>query len=151
MSDIDHVTSALVVKRILPAPPAAVFAAWTDPALLGRWMSPYGDASATLDLRIGGGFTIVMHGLGQAIEHTGEYRAIEPPSRLVFTWESAYTGLAPSLVTVLLRPLGAGTELTLIHEQLPPGQVDSHRGGWGGILEHLDAYLRSAVLPLREA
>lgn len=132
---------ALVVRRLLPAAPEEVFAAWTDPARLGRWMSPFGRATATVDLRVGGGFRIVMQGPDREIEHTGEYRAVEPPGRLVFTWHSPYTGPEPSLVTLTLRPHGDGTELTLVHEQLPPEQLDPHRGGWGAILDHLATHL----------
>jgi uncharacterized protein YndB with AHSA1/START domain len=131
---------ALVVERLLPAPPAAVFAAWTDPARLARWMSPFGRGDAEVDLRVGGSFRIVMRGPEQAIEHTGEYREIDPPRRLVFTWRSPYAGPDPSVVTVecLSDPDDAGkTRLRVVHAHLPPGHVEPHRGGWGAMLEHL--------------
>src|SRR5262249_49492009 len=115
----------LVIRRLLPAPPAEVFAAWTDPSSLARWMSPYGSASATLDLRVGGAFQIVMRGLGRAITHPGRYREIDPPRRLVFTWRSDHTD-GDSVVTVVLRDLGAETELELTRERLPEVQRDSH-------------------------
>jgi uncharacterized protein YndB with AHSA1/START domain len=134
----------LVLRRVLPASPDRVFAAWTDPASLSRWMSPNRSASATLDLRVGGAIRIVMKGPDWDIEHTGEYREIDPPARLVFTWNSPYTGPEPSIVTIELRPHGDGTELTLIHEQLPADQVDPHRGGWAQILENLESVLRGA-------
>jgi uncharacterized protein YndB with AHSA1/START domain len=132
----------LIVKRLLPASPEEAFAAWTDPVALSRWMSPFGSAIASVNLQVGASFRIVMVGPDREIEHTGEYLEIDPPHRLVFTWRSPYTGPIPSQVTVELRPHAGGTELTLIHTQLPDGEVDSHRGGWGGILDHLDAYLR---------
>lgn len=138
---------ALVVHRVLPAPPEDVFAAWTNPDSLARWMSPFSQAEASLDLRVGGAFRIVMKGLGQEIEHVGEYREIDPPRRLVFTWRSAYTGATPSVVTVDLRPNGDRTEMTLTHAQLPPDQIEPHRGGWGSILDHLDRYLRGSTTP----
>jgi uncharacterized protein YndB with AHSA1/START domain len=134
----------LVVERLLPSPPAAAFAAWTDPARLARWMSPFGRAEAEVDLRVGGSFRIVMLGPDRGIEHTGEYREIDPPRRLVFTWRSPYTGPEPSVVTVELRPdpAGAGrTRLTLTQVQLRPEHVEPHRGGWGAVLDHLANHL----------
>lgn len=133
---------ALVVRRVLPAPPEAVFAAWTDPASLARWMAPGGTADAMLDLRIGGKFRIAMAGAGGTVVHTGEYLAIEPPTRLVFTWRSAHTGDAPTLVTVLLQPCAGGTDLTLIHAQLPDDAFAPHRAGWAFLLDQLAARLR---------
>ena len=137
MSAPDSTKSALVVTRRYAAPAEKVFAAWTDPTSIGQWLSPFGKSRATLDLRVGGSFTIVMLGPDAEVEHTGEYLEIERPRRLVFTWKSPYTGPTPSVVTVELRPDGNETELTLKHEQLPEEHVDAHRGGWAQILENL--------------
>jgi uncharacterized protein YndB with AHSA1/START domain len=139
----------LVVRRTLPAPPERVFAAWLRPESMARWLSPFADAEATVDPRVGGAFRVVMRGMGQEIEHTGEYREIDPPRRLVFTWVSPYTGSTPSLVTVELEPVAPGdrTELTLTHEHLPADQVEDHRGGWERILGHLEAHLTRGAAP----
>ena len=145
MSDpSDRFGPALVVRRTLSAPAERVFAAWLEPASMARWLSPFADAAATVDPRVGGAFRVLMRGMGQEIEHTGEYREIDPPHRLVFTWRSPYTGHEPSLVTIELRPLPPGdrTELTLTHERLPAAEVENHRGGWGTILGNLDVYLK---------
>ena len=50
----------LELRRRLKASPERVFAAWTDPALLARWMSPFAEAEASVDVRVGGTFAIVM-------------------------------------------------------------------------------------------
>jgi len=139
----DSAGDALVVRRLLAAPPARVFAAWLDPASLAEWMCPGSVASATaeVDPRVGGTFRIVMrHGDG-AEEHWGEYLAIEAPSRLAFTWISAHTEQRPSVVTVQLRAQGGGTELILTHRRLPPTQVEAHRTGWTDIVRKLDETL----------
>jgi uncharacterized protein YndB with AHSA1/START domain len=135
----------LVVRRRLPGPPEKVFAAWTQAALLARWMSPFAAAEAEVDVRVGGAFSIVMLGQGQRMRHTGTYLEVDPPRRLVFTWQSPYTGPDPSVVTVELRGEGQDTELTLTHDRLPPDQAESHRGGWGAILDNLEAVLVEQV------
>jgi uncharacterized protein YndB with AHSA1/START domain len=107
-------------------------------------MSPFGRAEAEVDLRVGGSFRIVMQGPDRSIEHTGVYREIDAPRRLVFTWRSPYTGPPPSLVTVECQPDpedAARTRFTLVHARLPPEQVEPHRGGWGSILDHLATHL----------
>lgn len=132
---------ALVLERVLPAPPEEVFAAWTTPDAMAAWMSPVGHAEAEVDLREGGVFRVVMVGSDFHIEHTGTYLELDPPRRLVFTWVSPYTGPEPSLVTVELHPHPEGTRLVLTHERLPHDVVGSHRNGWGTMLERLTGVL----------
>ena len=47
---------SLTIKRRLNAPPAKVFAAWTDPEKMKRWMGPHDVAPlrAEIDARVGG-------------------------------------------------------------------------------------------------
>ena len=133
--------TGLVVERLLPAPPDAVFEAWTDPAILREWMAPQGDVEASADVRVGGSFRILMLGAGEGddgpIEHTGEYLVVDRPNRLSFTWISPYTGDGPSVVTVTFEPRVDGTWVRLEHEQLPEDHVAGHEDGWGRILERL--------------
>lgn len=139
----DDRPDTLVVRRVLPVPREAVFAAWLDPVSLARWMCP-GDvasAAAELDPRVGGRFRITMRRERGGVEHSGEYLVIEPPSRLSFTWISVNTDLHPTIVTVDLRDTGAGTELTLAHQRLPAAQVEPHRRGWTDIVRKLETVL----------
>jgi uncharacterized protein YndB with AHSA1/START domain len=133
------------VRRRLAAPVAEVFAWWTDPEKLAKWMSPVGAAEASVDLRVGGSFRVVMRGAGMEIEHLGEYLEFDPPRRLVFSWRSPYTGSEPSRVTVELEPEGEGTQLRLLHSQLPEAAAASHAEGWGAML----ARLAGALAPVR--
>ena len=134
------------MKRRLPASTTEVFRWWTEPELLARWMTPVGSATATVDLRVGGALLIVMTGGDTVIEHRGTYIAVEPPQRLAFTWASPYTGLEPSLVTVELEPDGENaTILRLRHSELPDGAAESHRGGWGTMLDRLAAGLKEGA------
>jgi uncharacterized protein YndB with AHSA1/START domain len=138
-----------VIRRVLAVPRERVFAAWLDPVSLARWMGTGEGADvAALDPRVGGAFRIVMrHGQGSA-EHWGEYLAIEPPSRLSFTWVSANTDHRPTLVTVELLDRGDSTELILTHRRLPRRQVDAHRRGWTEIVAALERTLTAADPPL---
>jgi uncharacterized protein YndB with AHSA1/START domain len=133
----------IYLRRLLPATPQEVFAAWLDPESLREWMCPgalsVGDVQ--IDARVGGAFRILMRGQSGEWLHTGEYREIRPPERLVFTWRSHATRWKDSLVTVELSAQGEDTELTLTHELLPDEEViRQHTQGWQGIVDKLASY-----------
>jgi uncharacterized protein YndB with AHSA1/START domain len=134
----------LVVRKVIPAPREEVFAAWLDPGSIRHWMCPgqIVEAPAQIDPRIGGEFRITMKDGTRSIEHTGEYRVIEPPSKLVFTWISRSTDLRPTLVTVEFLPRGDQCELVLTHERLPsPEALRRHEGGWTQIVDKLAGHI----------
>jgi uncharacterized protein YndB with AHSA1/START domain len=141
MTAADDAAPVLVVRRHLAVPRERVFEAWLDSESLAHWMRPmdFTHARVTVDPRVGGGFRIVMEGLTRgAVEHHGEYLAIEPPSLLSFTWISRNTDHRPTVVTVELHERGSGTELVLTHRGLPPREVEGHRQGWTDIVRLLD-------------
>jgi uncharacterized protein YndB with AHSA1/START domain len=140
MSERDREPSAdrvVRIRRHLAAPPDRVFAAWTDPELFARWISPVGHALARIEPWPGGRLHVTMIGAGREIVHTGVYQEVIPDRRLVFTWQSPYTGPGESVVTVELNARYGGTQLTLTHEGLATDAVDSHAGGWGQIVDRL--------------
>jgi uncharacterized protein YndB with AHSA1/START domain len=125
------------LQRLVPAAAEDVYAAWTDPSLLGRWMSPVGHAEVTIDVRVGGRFQVVMTDGEVRIEHSGEFVELDPPRRLRFTWTSPYTGTVPSVVTVMLTAEADHTRLDLVHELLPADAVASHTDGWGAMVDRM--------------
>jgi uncharacterized protein YndB with AHSA1/START domain len=127
------------LERLLPASVSEVFTAWTDPALMAKWLAPTGHAEVETDLRVGGQFRVTMIDDDVQLEHTGEYLVIDPPRRLSFTWRSPYTGGHASQVDVTLRARGPATLLVLSHKRLPYTTRSSHEGGWVTILERLAA------------
>jgi uncharacterized protein YndB with AHSA1/START domain len=134
-------TDRAEIRRVVAAPVAEVFRWWTEPRLLERWMSPAGTVEADVDLRVGGRLRIVMKDETTSIEHHGEYVEIDPPRRLVFTWESVYTG-GTSVVTVTFDHDGAdATRVVVVHSRLAPDATASHADGWTGILDRLAAQL----------
>ena len=141
-----NLPSVTIVRRI-KAPPAKVWAAITRPEQMIRWWGP--DAGPTLsavaDVRPGGRFSIVFRLLnGDEHNPTGLYREVVPEKKLVFTWDWPEMPERESLVTFVLEPLDGGTELTLIHEQLPDEEArESHEAGWKGLLDKLPIFLEA--------
>ena len=136
---------SLTLKRRLDAPPAKVYAAWTDPKKIGQWMGPEGvkTLSAESDARVGGRYRFVMRSPdGETHDVSGEFREVVPNEKLVFTWGWISTPERVSLVTVSLKPDGDGTLLTLTHEQFfDEAARDRHQHGWTGSLEKLARFV----------
>jgi uncharacterized protein YndB with AHSA1/START domain len=139
MNDVGNVPK-LVVRREIAAPAEELFDAWLDARSLEVWMrpGPTERTAATVDPRVGGAFELVMHTPGGPVAHTGEYREITRPRKLVFTWNSPYAGDHDSLVTVEFRPVRSATEVVITHERLPSVEmVKAHTNGWTDALELL--------------
>jgi uncharacterized protein YndB with AHSA1/START domain len=138
---------SLTLKRRLNAPPAKVWAAWTDPQKIAHWFGPAqtegGSVRAELDVRVGGRYRASFTTAdGCYHEVGGVYREVVPNQRLVFSWAWHSTPERESLVTVSLKPDGAGTLLTLQHEQFfDQAAADGHRNGWTGSLDRLEKFV----------
>ena len=139
------VKPSLSLRRRFNAPPERVFAAWTDPEKMKRWMGPGQVEAVTLeiDARVGGRYRIVMRSPNGDIHDVGGiYREIVPNEKLVFTWAWQSTPERDSLVTVLVKPDGDGTLLTITHEQFFDEDArDRHQNGWNGALDKLEKFL----------
>jgi uncharacterized protein YndB with AHSA1/START domain len=106
----------IFTTRDFAVPRERVFAAWTRPELLQRWL--YGPeewklAVCEIDLRVGGAARFVWrHADGREMGMAGIYREIAPPERIAFTenWDEDWTG-GEVLVTLELVEQGAATML----------------------------------------
>jgi uncharacterized protein YndB with AHSA1/START domain len=74
----------------------------------------------------------------------GEYREVEPPGRLVYTfeWDPPTPDDQPTLVTLALQPVDEGTHLVVEHG---PFKTDEryalHEAGWSDTLDRLEAWV----------
>src|SRR5215218_4725495 len=82
----------LELRRVLPASPSAVFEAFADPDRLSKWWGPQGFTVPRLEYepREGQSYRIEMQPPeGDAFHLLGEFREVDPPARLAYTfrWE----------------------------------------------------------------
>ena len=136
------VKPSLTLKRRLNTAPEKVYAAWTNPAHLTKWFGPDSGAvtRAETDVRVGGRYTVVFHTEdGEEHNVSGIYREVVPNQKLAFTWAWRTMPERESFVTILIKPDGEGSILTLIHEQFfdEPAR-DRHEFGWTGSLNKLE-------------
>lgn len=136
--------ASATVERQFEVTPEKVFDAWLDPDRLAQWM--FGPkvrdeeiVRLTLDPKVGGRFSFVVNRNGSEIDHIGEYRVIDRPSRLVFTWAVAPDPIDSSLVAIDISSLGVGCKLTLVHQLAPDWAhfIDRVAGSWTKMLEAL--------------
>lgn len=135
-------TKTIECEMRVKARPETVFSYFTDAEKYRRWKG----VEAELDPRPGGIYRVQMTERGTWIR--GEYVAVEPPTRLVFTWgwESRVElprGIAEvtpgsTTVEVTFVPDGDATIVRLRHDGFPTDDaVKMHSWGWGVYLERL--------------
>ena len=148
MDTATAIKPSLTIKRRLKAPPAKVYTAWTDPEKVKGWMgtAEMRPSHVECDLRVGGRYRWVMIApSGEEHDVRGVYREIVPNEKLVFTWAWKSTPERESLVTVLLKPDGDGTLLTLMHEQFFDEDArDRHNDGWSNCLDKMEKFVAAA-------
>ena len=105
----------IVITRAYDAPRARVFEVLTDPAMQPRWWGPRDPAITVIamDVRPGGLWRFVGRDAGgNEYGFHGYYHLVEPPSRLVQTFEYEGTPGHVSLETFTLEDLDGRTLLT---------------------------------------
>jgi uncharacterized protein YndB with AHSA1/START domain len=139
----------LRLDRVLPAPRALLFRACTEPDELAQWWGPHGFTTpeVDLDLRVGGGYRFGMQPPdGELFHLSGEFREIEPPARLVYTfrWEEPDPEDRETLVTMTLQDRGDSTEVALVQSGFATeARRALHVDGWTDCLERLQDLLSS--------
>jgi uncharacterized protein YndB with AHSA1/START domain len=150
MSEVGTV-DALELSHRFKAPRERVFDAWTNPDVLRTWWAA-GEAWSTpradVDLRPGGRYRLSMQtDTGEIHTVGGEYREVQPPERLVYTWQweegpSAVQGGNETTVTVEFVEDGGGTLVKLRHTGFPSAEVmGMHEHGWNAGLANLERVL----------
>jgi uncharacterized protein YndB with AHSA1/START domain len=125
----DTASPVIEHDELLHHPPAAVWRAMTDPALMERWWAP-GDVRA----EVGHRFTLDM---GEWGVQRCQVLAVEPERLLRYTYAE---GVIDTTITWTLAPEGDGTRLSLRHEGFdldsPLGRtaLEGMGAGWPGVV-----------------
>ncbi|AKR57534.1 hypothetical protein GCM10011321_35820 [Youhaiella tibetensis] len=144
------------VTQRFAVPPERVMEAWLDPVSVREWMAASlrsaglsGEMGRVeIDARVGGRFAFSDFRADREAVSWGEYRTLDMPSKLAFTWwtspeeEEADT----SLVTLILEPAGTGCVATLFHEMdavWEPYRARTERG-WERMLAALAQWLEQS-------
>jgi uncharacterized protein YndB with AHSA1/START domain len=142
----------LTISRIIKAPRAIVWAAWTDPKQLEEWWcpKPWRAEVRAFDLQPGGAFDTLMHGPdGEENPSPGSFLDVVPMERIVFTtalsegWRPAAPWLAITAI-ITMKDHADGTDYSALALHADRESRDRHEElgfyeGWGTCIEQLAA------------
>lgn len=148
-------TNALSISRLIDAPPAKVWKAWSKPEHLAKWWipDPIQCKVIKLDLRPGGGFETRMSQDGGPFQPHVEacFLEIVPEQRMVWTtslsegWKPTEPWLALTAI-ISFTTEGRGTRYSarVLHKNAADSSKHEEMGfqeGWGTTIDQLAAYV----------
>jgi uncharacterized protein YndB with AHSA1/START domain len=143
----------LVISRLLRAPRAALWRAWTEPDLLAQWWcpKPWTTQVRAFDLRPGGAFHTFMQGPdGGTSDNPGCFLEIVAHERIAFTscllagWRPHTPWMAFTAVIAMADEAGATRyTATVMHPDKPTRDRHEEMGffeGWNTCIDQLEAF-----------
>jgi len=143
---IADVTGGTILATVdIMASPERVFAALSEADEISRWWghpSVYTTDKWTTDFRVGGQWRADGRGAdGVPFHVTGEFLEIDPPHRIVQTWQPSWAGGPATTLTYELSPISGGTRVMVRHDGFKgrPEACNDHSNGWIMVLGWLAA------------
>lgn len=137
-------SEGIEIDLVIPASPAAVFAAWTAPESFARWFGgPQVEVPRdSLDLLAEAGRTWRARMLlpdGASIDWVGEFLDVVPDRRLVLTISDQPGAAQRARIDIDLEAVEGGTRMRFAQETpgFTPEQQEQVLAGWQGFLDEL--------------
>src|SRR5216117_1603304 len=124
---------AILAGVEIAAPPERVFRALASKEIVDWWVRPgvFDTREWSGEVKVGGCWRASGTANGQPYTLEGEFLEVDPPRKLVHTWQVVGRPGAPTTVTYLLEPTDGGTRLTLRHTGfVPPAAGANTSAGW---------------------
>ena len=135
--------STIRLHRVLKAPPQRVYKAFLDPAAMCKWLPPYGFTCTVhqFEAKVGGTFKMSFTNFTSGNSHSfgGKYLELKPNELIRYTDKFDDPNLPGEMqVTVTLKKVSCGTELTVVQEGVPDViPAEACYLGWQESLEQL--------------
>lgn len=138
----DVAAGMLLASVEIKATPERVFRALASEDIAKWWGSPelYRVTEWSGDVRVGGHWRSVgVDREGKPFEVSGEYVEVDPPKKLVQTWQPKWINGPVTTVTYRLDAIPGGTRVTVRHEGFGDAAdaCQSHSAGWERVLTWL--------------
>ncbi len=117
-------TNTIRLHRVLRATPEKVYRAFLDAGAMAKWLPPYGFTCTVhqLEPKVGGTFRMSFTNFGTGNSHSfgGTYLELVPNEKLRYTDKFDDANMPGEMtVTVTLKKVMVGTELTVVQEGIP--------------------------------
>ena len=117
-------TNKVHLHHVIAANPEKIYRAFLNPDALAKWIPPNGFTCKVhhMDAKVGGTFKMSFTNFTteKSIYFGGEYRELIQNERLRYTDNFDDPNLAGEiLVTITLKKVSVGTELTIVQEGIP--------------------------------
>jgi uncharacterized protein YndB with AHSA1/START domain len=121
---MSNTSGTVRLQRVLRAPAERVYRAFLDPTAMVKWIPPHGFTGTIhhIDLRVGGGYRMSFTNFGTGKSHSfgGTYLELTPNERIRYSDSFDDPDLPGEMqVTITLKPVACGTELSIIQEGVP--------------------------------
>jgi uncharacterized protein YndB with AHSA1/START domain len=144
---IESGNDVVTAEVFIAAPRERVFEAITDPDQAVRWWGQAGKyvfSEFQMDVRVGGRWSCAGKSvnMGGDVSVHGEFREVDPPRRLAYSWISNWMPGSTEVVWEL-ESQSNGTLLKLTHTGFA-GNADHAKGhsiGWGMVLGWLQSFV----------
>jgi uncharacterized protein YndB with AHSA1/START domain len=131
------------LHRVIAAKPEKVYRAFIEPDAIASWLPPYGFVCTVheLEAKVGGRHKMSFRNFTTGASHSfgGVYLELEPGERIVYTTVFDDPNLPGEMkVTITLKPVSVGTEVTIVQEGVPDMiPAEGCYLGWQDTLEKL--------------
>jgi uncharacterized protein YndB with AHSA1/START domain len=117
-------TNTIRLHRVFKSTPERIYAAFTSPAAMAKWLPPNGYTCTVhaMDARVGGSYKMSFSDIGTGQGHSfgGDYVELVPGERLRYTAVFDDPNLKGDMqTTVTLTPVSCGTEIHIVQEGVP--------------------------------
>lgn len=129
--DRDLSDRTMVIERVIAAPLARVWAAWSDPAALPKWWGPDGFSCRTkrIDLRAGGEWVFDMIGPdGTVYPNHHRYTRFDPAGGIDYALLWGENGPKHADACARFEDLGGRTRVTLAMTFVTTEEYETARG-----------------------
>jgi uncharacterized protein YndB with AHSA1/START domain len=147
----------LELSRTFDVPAKQLFAAWTRPEYLEKWLGPEGfQVSCEMDFREGGKLEIIMRNSELTDVLHGVYRKIVPDQKIVESFRFDDSPDLELVQTITFDDTADGKSVLSVHQSIPSWtrapqfqrakmlpRVEGGREGWTQTLEHLARFVTS--------